>query len=81
MSSTHFACVRILLASTRDDNLVERTLSETDDYVSLNFSLDLFLKSCRRSRVCFLEIKSVFEAYYFITFIISKHLYDLLHSI
>ncbi len=33
MSCTHFACVRSLLASTKDDNLVKKTLSEIDDYL------------------------------------------------
>jgi hypothetical protein len=32
VSSTHIACLRILLFLTRDDNFVEKTLNEIDDY-------------------------------------------------
>jgi hypothetical protein len=39
MSSSIFTYLRILLVSTKDDNLVEKTLSEIDNYLE-----DFFLK-------------------------------------
>ncbi len=47
MSSMHIACLCIFLSSTRDDNLVEETLNEVDDYEFYIIN-SIFLKKKKR---------------------------------
>ncbi len=75
MSSTHIACLRILLLSTRDDNLVKETLNKVDDYrenrsVSkendISLAHEIFAKkklsrssSHQKKKFCFKKIRAV----------------------